>query len=190
MNKKTLISLVIVLVVGVVLYMYGSSSREAGTPKQSLVPYSSVEYKVAFEHPSGLYLKEIPNVGTAEQPQLAVAMVEDTQVNRDILDGKSIEGGEGPTAITVEAYQNPTGLSAEKWAEQNTNWTVSSKNLQPASVANQDGISFNWDGLYQGKTIIVTKGKLAYAFSVTWLTPEDQLIKDFDMVLNSVVFAE
>lgn len=190
MNKKTLVSLIIVLVVGVVLYMYGFSSREAGAPKQLMIPYSSAEYKVALEYPSGLYLKEIPNAGTVESPQLAVAMVEDTQVNRDILDGKSIEGGEGPTAIVLEAYQNPAGLSAEKWAEQSTNWTVSAKNVQPATVAGQDGVLFNWDGLHQGKTIIVTKGKLAYAFSVTWLTPEDQLIKDFDMVINSVVFAE
>lgn len=189
MNNKFIILLVVAVVLLGGVWYFGRGG-EVVTPKQSLVPYSSVEYKISFEHPSGLYLKAIPNVGTPENPQLAVVLVEDTQVNRDILDGKSVEGGEGPTAITVEAYQNPDGLSPQKWAEQDPNWKMSDEDLSPVKVGGQDGIAFNWDGLYQGKSLIVTKGTLAYVFSVTWIAPEDQLIKDFDMVLNSVVFGE
>ena len=189
MANKFIVWLVVAVVLLGGIWYFGRSG-EVVAPKQSMVPYSSVEYKISFEHPSGLYLKEIPNAGTPESPQLAVVLVEDTQVNRDILDGKSELGGEGPTAIAVEVYQNPDGLEAQAWAEQGTDWTVSDEKLTPIVVAGQEGISFNWDGLYQGKSLIVTKGTLAYVFSVTWLTPEDQLIKDFDMVLNSTKLAD
>ncbi len=187
-NKFITWLIVAVVLIGGIWYFGRGGIAEA--PKQSTVPYSLAEYKISFEHPSRLYLKEVSNAGTPESPQLAVVLVEDTQMNRDILDGKSELGGEGPTAIAVEVYQNPDGLEAEAWAKQGTNWTVSDEKLTPIVVAGQKGISFNWDGLYQGKSLIVTKGTLAYVFSVTWLTPEDQLIKDFDMVLNSVKLAD
>lgn len=189
MNNKFFIWLLVAVVLLGGIWFLGRG-KEGAEPKQSMVAYSSAEYKVSFEHPSGLYRKEFTNMGTPEKPQLAVVLVEDTQVNRDILDGKSELGGEGPTAITLDAYQNPDELSAEEWANQDTNWALSDKATTPVSVAGQSGFSFNWDGLYQGKSVVVTKGKLAYVFSVTWLTPEDQIIKDFDMVLNSVAFGE
>jgi len=181
--------LIVAVVLGGGIWYFGRSG-EVEAPKQSLTPYSSTEYKVSFSYPSGLYLKEIPNVGTPENPQLAVVLVENTQVNRDILDGKSIEGGEGPTAITAQAYPNPDGLSAQAWAEQDASWAMNVKDLTPVVIGGQDGISFDWDGLYRGRSVILAKGTLAYVFSVTWITPEDQLIKDFDMVLDSTTFSD
>ena len=154
------------------------------------MPYSSAEYKIVFQYPSSLYLKEISNAGTLGNPQLEVVMMENTQTNRDTLDSKLKEREAGSPEITVGVYQNPDGLSAGKWAE-NTPWFIGSEDLTPISVGGQDGGSFSWDeGLYKGKSLIVTKGKLVYVFTLNWLTPEDQLIKEFNVVLNSVVFAE
>lgn len=165
-----------------------STSDNSG--KQSMLPYRSSSYLLSFEYPSGLYLKEHANVGTEERPQLSVVLVEDNQFNRDLLDGKITEATDGPISITIDAYQNPQRLDSEAWAKQDTNWNISSKILTPTALSGENGFSFNWDGLYPGRSVVIAKGNYAYVLSVTWNSPEDQILKDFEMILNSVKLGE
>jgi hypothetical protein len=162
--------------------------REVGdwAAKQSMVSYVNSAYGISFEYPSGYYLRERSNVGAPGYPQLSLVLVQDTPMNRDILDGKATEAMEGPTSITVDAYQNPKKISVRDWAENEADWRVEMKNSKTVVVSGKEGFSFEWDGLYRGKSILLANGEKIYVFTVTWLTPEDQIIKDFDMVLDTV----
>lgn len=150
--------------------------------------YGSDTYGISFAYPTLYYLRE-SEAGTAERPQGSVVLVEDTPENRDLLDGVSTEPREGPTSITIDVYENPDGLSAEAWAERDTNWTVSSRATSTVSVGGFEGISFQWDGLYAGKTVIVAADGKAYVFSVTWMTDQDRIIADFNALLQTVGFS-
>lgn len=149
--------------------------------------YRNDDMGISFSYDPLYYLKE-REVGTKERPQTAIVLVEDTNENRAILDGVSTEVREGPTAITVDIYENDRGLSPLAWAEQDTNWSTGMKTTEPASVGGESGISFLWDGLYPGKSVILTKGTKTYVLSVTWLTPEDRIRVDFDALVASVRF--
>ncbi len=192
MQKPTLIIIAVLALAGVAGLGYIAATQEvAPQPSNQTVPsYTSAQYGFRFAYSAGYYLRENQNVGTAERPQLSVVLVEDTQENRDVLDGKAPEGREGPTSITVDAYQNPNQLSAKAWAEQDTNWNIGSKQTSPVTVGGIEGVSYTWDGLYPGKSAIVTRGRYAYVVSVTWMTPEDAILQAYDSLLKSFSFTQ
>lgn len=191
MNTKTAIAVVVALVVvGAGFYFFNNAQApvipETGE-KAAMLPYKNEAFGLSFEYPSTLYMLERSDVGTPEAPQLALFLAENTEENRDVLEGKSTEPREGPTGIAVTVFPNKENLSASDWVKNDTNWTVANSGATPVVVNGNEGVSYTWSGLYEGRTVVLTKGDKAYVFSVTWLTPEDQIIKDFEMVLNSTV---
>lgn len=197
MNTKTAIAVVVALVVvaGAAFFLMGNREPLGemapvvpAEQKASMKVYSNADLSLSFEYPSNLFLYERNDVGTEANPQTAVMLVEDTQENRDVLEGRSTEPREGPTGISITVFENPQKLNAADWVTNDTNWTVANSSATPVTVNGREGVSFTWSGLYEGRTVIVTTDTHAYAFSVTWMTPEDQIIRDFDMVLNSATF--
>ncbi len=191
MNTNTAIAIIIALVVVIGGFMfYGNQPvatvNEVPAGKASMVPYENASYDLSFQYPSNLYLHERTDAGTPERPQLSLFLVADTHENRDLLSGKITEPREGPTGITVDVYQNPEELSASDWLKNDTTWTVANSTAAPITVGAHEGVSFTWSGLYEGKNVLLTQGDKAYVFTVTWMTPDDQIIRDFDMVLNSL----
>lgn len=189
MNKYILIAvIVIVTLIGgfYILNSYIYNEKQGDGKNQSLNTYSSAEYNFSFQYPNGYYLKDRNDIGTPEMPQLAVILVEDTQENRDLLDGKITEPRDGPVAITIDALQNPNKLNAEDWIKQDTNWySAVSATIVPATVGSLKGISYTFDGLYMGKSFVVTKDTKTFVITVSWHSPTDQIVKDFDTILNS-----
>lgn len=193
MNTNTAIAIIIALVVVIGGFIFFGNqplpvANEISNGKASMVPYENAEYALSFQYPSNLYLHERTDAGTSERPQLSLFLVADTQENRDLLSGKTTEPREGPTGITVDVYQNPEKLSATDWLKSDTTWTVANSTAEPVTVGSHEGVSFTWSGLYEGKTVLFTQGDKAYVFTVTWMTPDDQIIRDFDMILNSLSF--
>lgn len=192
MNTKGIaIGIAVVIAFGA-FFVYGQQTgmltNDAFTPSQeqnvSFETYLNSAYGIAFQYPSNLYLSARES-GTPERPQLGIVLVEDTETNREYIAGTAATVGEGPTAITVDVYPNPENLTAKDWAAKETTWSVANAEAVPVNVNGAEGVVYTWSGLYEGRTVILTKESKAYVFSVTWLTPEDQLLKDFDMVLTS-----
>lgn len=157
-------------------------------PAPEVQAYAAPEHGLSFTYPLGYYLKETerPN----ERPQLSVVIVEDTQENRDVIEGRSTIAREGPTSITVDVYPNPDMLPAEDWVRSDTNWTVRTSEVAPIGRGSITGVTYTWSGLYEGKSVVVTQSTRAYVFSVTWMTPEDPIIVAFDALLRSVTISE
>lgn len=164
--------------------------RETSTPidtQDSVRTYSNETYKLTFDYPTSLYLKERV-VETPERAQLAVVLVEDTQENRDVIEGRSTDPREGPTSITVDVYQNEKSLTAQEWVAQDATWPLATSELSDVIVAGKDGVTYNWSGLYEGTSLVFTEGTYVYVFSVTRMTPEDALLANFDSILASASF--
>lgn len=104
------------------------------------------------------------------------------------MEGRVTEPREGPTTITIDIYANPNQLTAQQWIEQDTTWTLSDQRLTPITVAGQSGLAYTWSGLYEGKSTVVTSGPNTYVISVTWLTPTDRILQDYQTVLASLAF--
>lgn len=190
MNKVLLIITIILalIAIGLGAFLY---SRKAEVPlpiiekAPEVQTYANTDYGLSFAYPLNYYLKE-RNAGTAERPQLSLVLVEDTQENRDVIEGHSTEARDGPTAITVDAYPNPDRLTADDWVRADTNWTIRTSEAAPIGKGKITGVTYTWSGLYEGKTVVVTNGIKAYVFSVTWMTPTDPILVDFDALLSSV----
>lgn len=153
--------------------------------KASMIPYSNTKYGIAFQYPSDLYIKE-REVGTAAKPQLSITLVRDTQENRDLINGKSKTATEGPVSITIDVYMNPENLVAREWVSKATNWSMATKEAVPIKVGDRNGMTFSWSGLYEGKTIVLTEGMRAYVLAVTWMDPQEQIIRDMAMILHNI----
>ena len=103
------------------------------------------------------------------------------------------EGGEGPTTINLDIYQNNLdNLSIERWIKEtsNSNYKLGDGKLTSTSVDGLDALTYNWDGLYQGQTIVFAYKDNIYALSATHMTPNDQILKDFDLVYNTFDFID
>ncbi|HEY0010346.1 MAG TPA: hypothetical protein VGB97_00330 [Candidatus Paceibacterota bacterium] len=157
-------------------------------PAPEMLTYSAPEAGITFSYSPGYYLKERKE-GAGNRPELVVVLVEDTTENREVIDGRSTTAREGPTSITLDVYPNPDRLGAEDWVRADTNWTVRTSDAAPIGRGSITGVTYSWDGLYSGKTVVVTRESRAYVFSVTWMSPEDPILKEFDRVLESVVIA-
>ena len=161
----------------------------APMPAATIHTYSSDHTGVTFWYSTEYFLRE-RNAGTSSRPQYALVLMEDTQENRDLVEGKSATPREGPTNITVDVYQNPKKLSVSEWAREDTNWNLGSKKTADATVGGKEGVSFTWDGLYAGKSTVVVSGEKAYVFAVTFMGQNDPIVKEYDALLKSVVFGD
>ncbi|HYE23150.1 MAG TPA: PsbP-related protein [Candidatus Paceibacterota bacterium] len=193
MNTKTVIAIVVALVVIIGGFFLLNSRAPLAVPTEvvetgtdEILTYSNEEFGLSFEYPINLYLHERTDAGTPERSQLSLFLVEDTEENRDVLEGRNTEPREGPIGITVDVYQNPEELPATEWVQTDTNWTVANSSAEQIRVAEHDAVTFTWSGLYEGKTVVVTEGDKAYVLSTTWMSPEDTTISDFEAILNSL----
>jgi hypothetical protein len=194
MNKALLSITIILGFVSVVLAAY-LFLHKADVPVPVLIEetpeeqiYANSIYGISFEYSPDYFLTE-RDAGTAERPQLSLLIVEDTEENRDLIEGRTTDARDGPTGITVDVYPNPDRLTAEDWTRADTNWTVRTSEAAPIGRGQITGTTYSWSGLYEGKTVIVTEGTHSYVFSVTWLEPTDAILTEFDSILGSVELA-
>jgi hypothetical protein len=198
MKNPVLAMIVIIALVAIGIAVY-TSTRNHNRPlpvpaltqeqESATLAYDSPDYGLTFDYSAGYYLKERVE-GVGNRPELVVVLVEDSVENRDVVEGRTTEGRDGPTSITIEVHPNPDRLNAEDWVRADTNWTVRTSEAAPYGRGQLTGITYSWDGLYPGKSVIVTRGTRAYVFSTTWLTPNDAIITEFDRVLESVRITE
>ena len=190
---KNLIIIVLVIALGVVAFktynptvsnVQKIDGPTVPTPvtKASMKLYSNSPQGFSFEYPSTLYLKEKGTTGSS--PLFSLILVDNTQENRDAIDGITSGARDWPTSIIVDVYENKNNRTPEDWVSKETNWKVDNgKTLQVNGI---QSFFFSYNTLYPGKTYIFTNNAKTYVFSVNWLDSKDQIIKDFDMIVNSL----
>lgn len=97
--------------------------------------------------------------------------------------------GEGPTGLTVAVFPNPRGVGLADWLQSMNNAGVvptSGWDFAEAVVDGKDALAYTSTGLYESDNVAVSHKGAVYVFSGTWLTREDQTLKDLDMLIRSV----
>jgi hypothetical protein len=55
-------------------------------------------------------------------------------------------------------------------------------------VGGRDAIGYQWSGLYEGESVAVLYDGNILLFGVSFFTPEDRIIIDFEVLLQSVEY--
>ncbi len=107
------------------------------------------------------------------------------------------ENGEGPPTITIAEIPVAAGTDLKQWvmSDKRSNWNLAypayaGGNFDPETVDSEPAIAFNYSGLYTAKAVVVLRQNKIYAFSVSWITNEDQIRQDFENVLDAVRFID
>ncbi len=187
--KIKLLSLVLgIIILGGAIFLFAGEAPSNADVNRYVSPNTGV----SFSYPATYFLEE-KSVGNGERAHYSIILTEDTEENRAVREGGT-PGREGPTAITIDAYQNNLDrYTADQWIQ---NTSESNFKLSPdgkLSATDINGVpatAYRWSGLYEGKTTVVAFPAYVFAFSVTYLTPDDQIVKDFDGVTLSTTFAK
>ena len=154
----------------------------------SLKIYDSADLGIKFEYPSTYFLSE-SEVGFGQRRHYSIILTTDTQGSRDMITGKAV--GEGPTAITIDAYQNDIdGYSTEDWIRGSgiSNFRLSNGALKQATVSGHHALQYSWSGLYEADSIVVATRRYVLSFTATHLTKTDQIRIDFEDLIKTVKF--
>jgi len=165
-------AVLVVAAVAVGLYAYG----EFSVPKLS---YQSAEYGISFSYPDTYALNEQHVEGRhtivlADKEALAAAP----------------ENGEGPTAITFDIIMNPDNLAPSQWVKDNplSNYQLSPDGTLASSTRDgTEAVAYVWDGLYRGESYVFDHGEDIVMASVTMFELTDQIKKDFEGILRTLV---
>jgi hypothetical protein len=189
---KALIGLLIVVILAAGGYwLLSDQAVQVPTPEMpstsgdSLKTYNSPEYGIEFRYPASYRLIERDLPGSAQRRHHVMTLMR-------IADLPAPQGGETPPAITIEMIQNDLdSLTTEKWIKDSSasNFKQSiDGRLSSTTIAGQQSLTYTWDGLYRGDTTAIARPAYVYAFTVTYLTPEDGIRRDFEDILRTVVF--
>ncbi len=143
-----------------------------------------------FKYPSN-YVLEAKDSGTDQRRRTTLVLIEDTAENASLRAGTTTPR-EGPVAITIDIHQNVEEQAADAWIKtsQNSNFNLSDKVLTPTTLSGRQALAYRSTGLYEARNVVVATPDYIYAFAVTYLTPDDQILKDFDAILKTVSIQE
>lgn len=184
--------LVLLLIIGGAIYFF-LSKKNTDLPEiqDDIKTYVSDTYGFNFSYPAKYFLEE-KEVGNGERGHYAIILTEDTEENRLVREGNT-PGREGPVAITFDVYQNNLdNMTLQQWVEgtNDSNYKLAKGPYVATSVGGKTAVLYEWSGLYEGRTIAVLLDTVIIAINATYITPEDQILKDFSTILETVKFTQ
>lgn len=177
MNKTWVGVIVIIVVVALGYFLMGGDKQANNHPETDT--YTSAN--LTFTYPTTYNLTE-REIGNAERLHKQLTLINKSEELREM--------SEGPTAITIDIYQNNLDkLAVEEWVNgsSDSNFKLSPDGkLESLSFAGFKALTYQWDGLYRGETVAVATPDYIYAFAVTTITPDDDIRRDFYQLLETV----
>ncbi len=180
------IFLVVAALIAGLWYMQNSSRKE-GVIGSTLTATKAVVAGAELAYPSHYGVYEKAN-NLATRAVNTVVWYENTEQNKNFFAGGANAPSEPPVTMSLEVYSNPEGLLAKDLLGAGASYMFASNQSIPVVVGGVQGSLFTWDGLYRGRSIALNSKGVLYIFSVTSITDNDATLKDFDLLLSSVVF--
>ncbi len=177
MDRQALIWALVVAVVATSVYLL--IPRPAVAPQEHTLQYAS-EDGYTFQYPDTYELSSRP--GAAGDGDALVLLP------RGYIPPM---GGEGPPTIAVQVFQNTHNLDLDTWmtTDIRANWHLSKPGgAKRIVVGGEPANAYGFSGLYETKAVLVAKNDKVYLFTVGWLTPTDQNVRDFDALIKTVEF--
>jgi len=147
------------------------------------------DFGVHFAYPKNYFLVE-KQINTVSRRHFQVTLLEDTPENRLLVEGK-LPGREGPPAITIDTFQNNLDrYTGEDWIRRTSfsNFKLGNGVLEETLLGGEEAFAYSWSGLYEGRSVVRADENNVYMFSVTYLAPSDQIVKNFNSILQTVEF--
>lgn len=185
MKKQNFIYVIIIMVVilgGLALFLNKNASSPIDNQtnnSDSTLTYTNSDLGFSFEYP-GTYVVEERDLDTANRYHKSLVLMPVGYV--------APVGGEGPTTINVDVYQNNLDKqSVELWVKGSaqSNYKLGDGVITPTAVSGVSALSYNWDGLYSGHTVVFAHAENIITVSETFLSPTDKIRSDFQLVINS-----
>ncbi len=99
--------------------------------------------------------------------------------------------GEGPPAIIISVFNNPSHLTASAWAEANSlesNIKLISSPPTKATIKEGEGIFYVVDGLYLFDTYVIVRDDKIYLLSGAYLEKDDKYYDSFTKLVSTIFF--
>jgi hypothetical protein len=149
------------------------------------VMLTQITRAVRFQYPSSYILTE-KEVGNAERTHYVITLIKAS----DAQNGDK-ENAEGPRAITFDFFQNKEKLTPEQWVKQSSfsNFKLSHDGMiERLDFGGKPAVSYIWDGLYSGKSLVTTTSGDILVISVTYDGNTDARLTDYKSILSTVEF--
>ena len=162
-----------------------------GRDVEPVQTYESAALGISFSY-SGRYVLLEQDQSTGARTLHVVVLMEDTEENRALVGGESSDGREGPPTITIAIHQNHLdNYTTERFIRDTnfSNFKLSDGKLVPFTAGSEEGLRYHASGLYENENVVVARADFVYMFTVNYLTPEEEIVRDFERVLQTVEFA-
>jgi hypothetical protein len=186
MKKISIIVLILVVIIGLFWLTRSNDIKETGVPT-TFSTYSNDTLGVSFDYPDRYFLEE-RDVDTTHRLHRQIVLLEDTEWNRKISRGE-IADTEGPPAIMLDVFQNDLDRQSARdfiTGSNNSNYKMGPGTIATSTKGDTVGLEYVWSGLYEGKSFVIANEDFVYMFSVTYMSPEDEIISDFEALLSTV----
>ena len=162
-----------------------------GRDVEPVQTYESAALGISFSY-SGRYMLLEQDQSTGARTLHVVVLMEDTEENRALVGGESSDGREGPPTITIAIHQNNLdNYTTERFIRDTnfSNFKLSDGKLVPFTAGSEEGLRYHASGLYENENVVFARPDFVYLFTVNYLTPEQEIVRDFERVLQTVEFA-
>jgi hypothetical protein len=201
MHKKVIIPIIVVLVSAFVTFAFlmvrsDKTISESGNkpvttntqkPVNGLYSYASKVYSFSFQYPEQYVLDE-KNVSTTKEKRHTFTLI--TQTDKELMNAIGNNTDAVPTSITIDVFpEAATTQDVPTWVKNNaaSNFKLSkNKVLATTTLAGIPAYAYTWDGLFGANSVAFAyKGNIIVA-SMTYITAQDVIWKDFGTVLQSI----
>lgn len=186
--KKILLSILILVLLGTAVYAGMRYFSDGGKEPVVTLPtentYQSEGAGVSFKYSDSYELQERNLTINNEMVRVITLLQKGVVIP---------EGGEGGTAITVAIFEEKEPISLTDWVHSMTNTfpvPTDGFNYQEIEIGGEKALAYTSTGLYESDNIAVSKNGKVYVFSASWLTREDQILKDYSKLMTSVSFTK
>lgn len=179
--KGPIIGIVIVLALlatGAIFYASDALQAVPAAPVEQT--YANDLFEFSFSYPTGYLLAE-SEVGVLGRTHHVISIIKEE-------DAVPRVNSEGPTAVTVDIYQNDTKpQTLEEWAQSDeSNAKLGDGVMTEGTVDGAPSLRYTWSGLYQGETTVFLHNDRIVAVSVTYMSQADDIYAVYGMLLNSL----
>lgn len=143
-------------------------------PDSQLTQYRESELGISFAYPSNYHLEKKDNGDLVLSQGDAVIPA----------------NSEGPTSITISSYEKAGNQSLQAWItdSQESNYAIQGNSLREMNLAGKEAFRYSHSGLYEADAVVFeAKNGKVVMMAVTYLSPEDEIRKDFEDVLKTIV---
>jgi hypothetical protein len=178
---RHIIKLLLIAVIALLVWG-GFKIYEGEDTVRSLKTYSSED--ISFQYPAYFFLEERV-VNSSQRYHRQIMLTEDTEENRLVREGRT-EPREGPTAITIDIFQNDLDnmtLMQFVTGTNNSNYKLGSGKVSTTTIGSLTGLEYFWSGLYEGRSFVASNSENIYHFAVTFMGSEDMIIGDFETIV-------